>query len=57
MTEREEKRVETLAEDAELVIDTVYGKKDLKEKRSAAKNTLYNGSNKLKHSVPKGKHV
>ena len=57
MTEREEKRIEELTTEAEIVIDTTYHRKDLKERRTVAKNSLYNGSNKLKHKVPKGKQV
>ncbi len=57
MTRREEEVIERIADEAETVIGTDYGKKDLKEKRSLAKQTLYNGSKKLKHSVPKGKRV
>ncbi len=57
MTRREEEVSEKIADDAETVIGTDYEKKDLKEKRSVTKQTLYNGSKKLKHSVPKGKRV
>ncbi len=57
MTRREEEVIEKIAEDAEAVIGTDYEKKDMKEKRSLNKQTLYNGSKKLKHSVPKGKRV
>jgi hypothetical protein len=34
-----------------------YQRKDLKEKRALAKGTLYDGSKKLKHIIPKGKRV
>ncbi len=57
MTRREEEVIEKIADEAETVIGTDYAKKDLKEKRSQTKQTLYNGSKKLKHSVPKGKRV
>jgi hypothetical protein len=57
MTERDEQRIEELSTEAEIVIGTTYVKKDLKERRNVAKNSLYNGSNKLKHRVPKGKQV
>ena len=36
---------------------TDYVKKDLKEKRQVTKQTLYDGSKKLKHKIPKGKRV
>ena len=57
MTKREEEVIEHLAEAAEVALDTDYEKKDMKEKRTVIKETLYNGSKKLKHSVPKGKRV
>ncbi len=57
MTKREEEGIEKIADSAEITLDTDYEKKDLKEKRSITKQTLYNGSKKLKHSVPKGKRV
>ena len=55
MSEKELEKILKLADEAELVIENDYEKKDLKERRSMAKNTLYDGSKKLKHSVPKGK--
>jgi hypothetical protein len=57
MTKREQEVIEQLAEAAESVLETDYEKKDMKEKREVIKQTLYNGSKKLKHSVPKGKRV
>ncbi len=57
MTKREDEVMEKIADSAEITLDTDYVKKDLKEKRSITKQTLYNGSKKLKHSVPKGKRV
>jgi hypothetical protein len=57
MTKREDEAIEQIAEEAEVLIETDYVKKDLKEKRSITKQTLYDGSKKLKHSVPKGKKV
>ena len=57
MTKREEEAIEQLADTAELILDTDYEKKDLKERRTLVKQTLYDGSKKLKHSVPKGKRV
>jgi hypothetical protein len=57
MTKREEEVIEQLADSAELILETDYEKKDLKERRTLIKQTLYDGSKKLKHSVPKGKRV
>jgi len=57
MTKSERESIEKMAEAAEVIIETDYEKKDLKEKRSLNKQTLYDGSKKLKHSVPKGKRV
>jgi hypothetical protein len=54
MTKKEEAVIEQLAEEARLVIEPDYEKRDLKEKRAAAKEMLYDGSKKLKHKVPKG---
>lgn len=57
MTENEQERIENLAENAEIILEEDYEKKDLKEKRGITKNVLYDGSKKLKHSIPKGKHL
>ncbi len=57
MTKREEEVIEQLADSAEMILETDYEKKDLKERRTLIKQTLYDGSKKLKHSVPKGKRV
>ena len=57
MTKSEKKSIEKMADEAEVIIENDYEKKDLKEKRSLNKQTLYDGSKKLKHSVPKGKRV
>ena len=57
MTKRENEAIEQIVEEAEVLIETDCEKKDLKEKRSITKKTLYDGSKKLKHSVPKGKKV
>jgi len=57
MTKREEEVIDQLAERAELILETDYEKKDLKERRTQIKQTLYDGSKKLKHSVPKGKRI
>lgn len=57
MTEREAEEIDQLAKEAETTLKFDYDKKDLKERRAVAKQTLYDGSKKLKHSVPKGKRV
>jgi hypothetical protein len=57
MTKSEKESIEKMAEEAEVIIENDYEKKDLKEKRSLNKQTLYDGSKKLKHSLPKGKRV
>ena len=49
--------IEELAEEAESVLEIVGARKDLKEKRKVLKQTLYDGSGKLKHVLPKGKHL
>jgi len=57
ITEKEEVVLEKLAEEAEIELEGGYEKKDLKERRGLVKNTLYDGSKKLKHIIPKGKLV
>ena len=57
INEKEAEVIEALAEEAELLIVEDDERKDLKEKRAFIKQTLYDGSNKLKHMVPKGKHL
>lgn len=57
LEEQEAKRIEELAGEAELLIEGIENKKDLKEKRGIIKQTLYDGSKKLKHTIPKGKQV
>jgi hypothetical protein len=57
MTEKEVRKIEELANEAETILETDYEKRDLKETRGAIKTHLYDGSKKLKHSVPKGKRV
>ncbi len=54
---KESKGIEQLAEEAEMMIEEDDEKKDLKEKRGIIKQTLYDGSIKLKHIIPKGKHL
>ena len=57
MAKNEVDIIEQLAQEVELILDTDYEKKDLKEQRTMLKNTLYDGSKKLKHTIPKGKRV
>ena len=57
MAEKEAEEIEKLAGEAEILLDEADAKKDLKEKRGFIKQTLYDGSNKLKHIIPKGKHL
>jgi hypothetical protein len=54
MTKREEETIEQLADDAEVILETDYEKKDQKEKRGIIKQTLFDGSKKNKHRIPKG---
>jgi hypothetical protein len=53
----EENKIEQLSVDAEMLIEEDDARKDLKEKRGIIKQTLYDGSHKLKHLIPKGKHL
>lgn len=57
MMEKETEIIEKLAEDAEITLSTDYDKRDRKERRGVLKGNLYDGSKKLKHSVPKGKRI
>ena len=52
----EENKIEQLADTAEILLEEDDARKDLKEKRGIKKRTLYDGSHKLKHLIPKGKH-
>jgi hypothetical protein len=54
---KEARIIEELSVRAESVLEKVDAKKDLKEKRKILKQTLYDGSEKLKHVIPKGKHL
>lgn len=54
---KESEIIEELVGEAEIVLEQVDSKKDLKEKRKILKQTLYDGSEKLKHVIPKGKHL
>jgi len=53
----EAEKIEQLSEEAEILVEEDDAKKDLKEKRGLIKQTLYDGSHKLKHIIPKGKHL
>jgi len=55
--EKEAAMIEELAAEAEFLVEESDVRKDLKEKRAIIKQTLYDGSNKLKHILPKGKHL
>jgi len=55
--EEEAEKIEELAGKAEILLDEDDSRKDLKEKRGIIKQTLYDGSKKLKHIIPKGKHL
>lgn len=57
MMEKKAEVIERLAEDAEVALETDYDKRDQKERRGLLKSTLYDGSKKLKHSMPKGKRI
>lgn len=53
----EDETIERLAINAEVTIEADDARKDLKERRGIIKQTLFDGSKKLKHLVPKGKHL
>jgi len=55
--ENEAEIIDELAGEAEISLAEDNLKKDLKEKRKVMKQTFYDGSNKLKHVIPKGKHL
>ena len=57
MTEREEVKIDQLAQQVEINLEIDYEKKDLKAQRELTKQNLYDGSKKLKHTVPKGKRI
>ncbi len=57
MTNREQEMIEKLADEVEVQLEDSYEKRDLKEKRGVTKNSLYDGSKKLKHTIPKGKNL
>ena len=55
--ENEAKVIDELVVEAEILLESNEAKKDLKEKRGVIKQTLYDGSKRLKHTLPKGKHL
>jgi len=55
--ENEAKVIEELVFEAEILLETNESKKELKEKRGVIKQTLYDGSKRLKHTLPKGKRL
>jgi hypothetical protein len=57
MAKNEVEVIEQLALESELTLKTDYDKKDLKEQRNIMKEGLYDGSKKLKHTIPKGKRI
>lgn len=57
LDEKEEEKIEELVREAEIQVEVDDAKKDLKEKRGVIKQTLYDGSKKQKHILPKGKRA
>ena len=57
MTEKEFAVLEQLSEEKELFMESDCTRRDLKERRGMVKSMLYDGSKKLKHSIPKGKRI
>jgi len=55
--DKEVVRIEELTREVEILLEEEGSKKDLKEKRGIIKQTLFAGSKKLKHTVPKGKRI
>ncbi|MDA8430244.1 MAG: hypothetical protein M0T70_13400 [Geobacteraceae bacterium] len=55
--ENEVKMIEDLALDAEISMEKDDARKDLKEKRGIMKQTFYSGPHKMKHMIPKGRHL
>ena len=53
----EAEEIERLAGAAEFLVDIEDSKKDLKEKRKLIKVASYVGPYKIKHTIPKGKHL
>ena len=57
MARNEEETIDELARQMEVNLEIDYEKKDQKVQREINKQTLYDGSKKLKHTVPKGKRI
>lgn len=57
MAKNEEETIDELAQQVEVNLEIDYEKKDLKAQREIVKQSLYDGSKKLKHTVPKGKRI
>ena len=57
MAKSEEETIDELAQRVEVNLEIDYEKKDLKAQRELIKQTLYDGSKKTKHTVPKGKRI
>jgi hypothetical protein len=57
MAQNEETTIDNLAQQMEVNLEIDYEKKDLKAQRELIKQNLYDGSKKLKHTVPKGKRI
>jgi hypothetical protein len=57
MAKNEEETIDELARQVEVNLEIDYEKKDLKAQRGIVKQSLYDGSKKLKHTVPKGKRI
>jgi hypothetical protein len=57
MAQNDEETREDKARDLEVNLEMDYEKKDLKAQRELTKQNLYDGSKKLKHTVPKGKRI
>ncbi len=57
MARDEERTIDELTQEMEINLAVDYDKKDLKAQRELTKQHLYDGSKKLKHTIPKGKRV
>lgn len=57
MAKNQEETIDELAQQVEVNLEIDYEKKDLKAQRAQVKDNLYDGSKKLKHTVPKGKRI
>jgi len=57
MPQNEEVTIDQLARQVEITLEIDYEKKDLKAQREMIKQNMYDGSKKLKHTIPKGKRI